>query len=293
MIAMNRPGIAIGLLLSLGLTRSMLAQTSGSTPPPPPPGRVASPTLEGPVTDLEPIRPDDTAVQNSRAAEQDSDAPAATHDALQDNGGRSRATECDTPRATAASDRRAAVRPTARSARHLGAWLLGLGSARAEFVWIGGVWQVPPPGSMWVTARWRRDQVGWYRTPGFWSRRRDNGAITTTYSTANQPAWRTTGPPAGHPDDLPAAAPGPDYFYVPCHYAPAGDQLRWTPGFWRGEAGWDWIRLVGFAAPADGTFARATGSPIRSSQMRTARLFGGPVSTTAHCHLLAPQMNAT
>ena len=132
MIAMNRPGIAIGLLLSLGLTRSMLAQTSGSTPPPPPPGRVASPTLEGPVTDLEPIRPDDTAVQNSRAAEQDSDAPAATHDALQDNGGRSRATRARAPQQPPRpiAERPSGPRPDRRAP--LGCLATGIGIQRGQ-----------------------------------------------------------------------------------------------------------------------------------------------------------------
>ena len=132
MIAMNRPGIAIGLLLSLGLTRSMLAQTSGSTPPPPPPGRVASPTLEGPVTDLEPIRPDDTAVQNSRSRR------AGFGCSCRDprRAARQRWSVSSDPSArspaTAASDRRAAVRPTARSAPPLGCLATGIGIQRGQ-----------------------------------------------------------------------------------------------------------------------------------------------------------------
>ena len=61
---------------------------------------------------------------------------------------------------------------------------------------------------------------------------------------ANRPAWRTTGPPAEQPDDTPPPAPGPDFFYVPGHYAPAaaGDRLAWVPGFWAAvQLGWDWI----------------------------------------------------
>ena len=97
----------------------------------------------------------------------------------------------------------------------------GIGTLlRAEFVWMGGVWQVPPPGTIWVGSRWMRDGDGWYRRPGFWSRRRGPGAVATTFSDARSPAWRMTGPPADHPADKVADAPGPDYFFIPGHYAP-------------------------------------------------------------------------
>ena len=48
--------------------------------------------------------------------------------------------------------------------------------------------------------------------------------------------------PADHPADQPTAAPGPDYFFVPGHYAPLGDQVAWKAGFWaRSQPGWDWV----------------------------------------------------
>ncbi len=41
---------------------------------------------------------------------------------------------------------------------------------------------------------------------------------------------------------MPAPAPGPDFFFVPGHYAPDGDRLAWTSGFWsRLQPGWDWV----------------------------------------------------
>jgi hypothetical protein len=56
------------------------------------------------------------------------------------------------------------------------------------------------------------------------------------------PEWRTTGPPADHPDDAPPPAPGPEFFFIPGHYGPAGDHLTWTPGFWAlVQPGWEWI----------------------------------------------------
>ena len=76
-------------------------------------------------------------------------------------------------------------------------------------------------------------------SPARWGRRANRPAVA-----ANRPAWRTTGPPAEQPDDTPPPAPGPDFFYVPGHYAPAtaGDRLAWVPGFWAAvQLGWDWI----------------------------------------------------
>jgi len=203
---------------------------------------VASPALEGPVTDLEPIRSDDATVRDNRGAEPDTRVSPASHDAMLDKSAKSRTERVHAPQQP---PRPIAERPSGPRPDRRATWVPGYWDwdpTRAEFVWIGGVWQMPPPGSMWVTSRWMRDNDGWSRTPGFWSRRRDNGAVPTTYSTAIQPAWRTTGPPADHPDASPAAAPGPDYFYISGYYAPAGDQLKWKPGFWtRAQPGWDWI----------------------------------------------------
>ncbi len=242
MIIVNRPGIAFGLLLSLAFARTVPAQTSGTTPPPPPPGPVAAPPLEGPVTDLEPIRPDEAPVRDSRRVDEDAGVSARSHDALLDGGTRPRSERVHAPKQPPGP---IAERPSGRRPDRRATWVPGYWDwdpARAEFVWIGGVWQIPPPGSMWVTARWMRDQDGWYRSSGFWTGRRDNRAIATTFSAPVQPAWRTSGPPADHPVDTAAAAPGPDYFFVPGHYAPAGDQLTWKRGFWaRAQAGWDWI----------------------------------------------------
>ncbi|MEA2632563.1 MAG: hypothetical protein QOE66_2782, partial [Chloroflexota bacterium] len=38
---------------------------------------------------------------------------------------------------------------------------------RKDFVWMTGIWRVPPPGTFWVNGYWRRDDRGWYRVPGF------------------------------------------------------------------------------------------------------------------------------
>jgi hypothetical protein len=107
---------------------------------------------------------------------------------------------------------------------------------------MAGVWQVPPRGLIWKGGRWMREEGGWYRVPGFWSPRRGAPNPGAPDTVSNKPAWRTTGPPADHPADTTAMAPGPEYFFVAGHYEPAGDQLIWKVGFWaREQPGWDWV----------------------------------------------------
>jgi WXXGXW repeat (2 copies) len=240
MTMLSRLRIASGLLIAVTLAGTVRAQAPGSAPPPPPPGRVDSPPLEGPLIDLEPITQDRPA--RADAITRDAERSLPSHDAL-------RTTEAPRPldRAHAPKQPPAPIveRPSGARPQRRAEWVSGYWDwdpARAEFVWMAGVWQVAPPGTIWIASRWMRDGDGWYRRPGFWSRRRGADPVATAYSNARPPAWRTTGPPADHPADKVADAPGADYFYVPGHYAPDGEQLQWKPGFWsRVQVGWDWI----------------------------------------------------
>ena len=240
MTAIRPLRIASGLMLALSLAGTVGAQTTGSAPPPPPPGRVDAPPLEGPATDLDPIAQDHA--PKDGAITRDADNSAMSHDALRTAqaprpGDRARAPK--EPPAPIA-ERPSGTRPQQRAEWVPGYW--DWDPARAEFVWMGGLWQVPPTGTLWIGSRWMRDGDGWYRRPGFWSRRRGPVAGAPIVSDGHPPAWRMTGPPADHPADKVTEAPGPDYFFVAGHYAPDGDQLQWKPGFWtRGHAGWDWI----------------------------------------------------
>ena len=138
------------------------------------------------------------------------------------------------------AERPTGARPASRSIWVPGYW--DWDPVQGEYYWIGGVWQTPPAGTVWIGSRWARDDRGWYRKMGFWSKRRSAEMVETAYQKVALPAWRMTGPPADHPADQPGPAPSPDGFYVPGHYAPDGDQVRWKPGFWTSsQPGWDWI----------------------------------------------------
>jgi hypothetical protein len=110
-------------------------------------------------------------------------------------------------------------------------------ASRGDFVWVRGIWRVPPRGRFWVNGRWVRDANGWSRIPGFWSDRH-----VATGAWANAPDGISGGPPADAPREDPGPAPGPDFFLVPGHYRPEADRTVWVRGFWaRSQPGWDWV----------------------------------------------------
>jgi hypothetical protein len=221
MAAASRVWIASSFLfLAMGIGK-VEAQTPASS------GGNDSPPLDGPTIELEPIP---------------SGAPRGTTDQpVRGPKDQTRDRRVYAPKEPPApiAERPVGARPGRRAQWVPGYWEWD--PAESGYVWVGGSWQVPPIGSSWVNTRWARDSDGWYRVPGFWTRRRDRALVATEFATT-EPAWRTAGPPADHPDDTPGPAPGPNYFFVPGHYVPAGDRLSWTPGFWaRIQPGWDWV----------------------------------------------------
>jgi len=109
--------------------------------------------------------------------------------------------------------------PTSPEARWIeGYWDWDPG--RNDYVWVAGLWRVPPPGTFWVNGYWRRDDRGWYRVPGFWSARRETTApaagpvpsgsprdVASELVATTRPAPR---PPFAPPDRVgPASQPVP------------------------------------------------------------------------------------
>jgi hypothetical protein len=197
-------------------------------PPAPPPlvgprtGVEAPPATRGPAPRLDPIPGASPEVQREEPT-----TPTAPRERV------SVTTEPPPPIA----ERPSGERPGPKAVWTSGYWEWDPDEAR--FVWVAGSWRIPPAGMTWVAGRWTHDARGWYWVPGTWGRPASRVAVA-----ADRPAWRISGPPAEQPEDVPPPAPGPDFFYVPGHYAPAtdGDRLSWVPGFWSAtQPGWDWI----------------------------------------------------
>ncbi len=219
-------------VLLLGLAVARFGGSAGAQSTPPPPEPQSPPALDGPATGVEALPSSDRPRAETSAVDQDRNR-VGVPDADKASGTR----RVYAPKAPPAPiiERPSGVRPDRRAQWVPGYWAWD--SAENDFVWVGGSWQIPAPGSIWVAGRWARDADGWYWVSGRWGRRGEPAEVV-----ANRPAWRTNGPPADHPEDNPAPAPGPDFFYVPGHYAPNGDQVAWVSGFWaRMQPGWDWI----------------------------------------------------
>ena len=131
-----------------------------------------------------------------------------------------------------------AIRPAANQTVWLpGYW--GWDEEQEDFIWVSGVWRVPPAGMRWIPGYWsaRDDQFAW--TPGFWFA---NEATRLHYS-FNPPAHPKTEP------EQPAAAA--NQFYVPGYWAATGDEYVWMRGHWATfHEGWVWIPTRYVTTPA-------------------------------------------
>lgn len=219
-------GLLIGFLAT-GLTARAQAPSEGdSTPAPPDPQ--APPTLSAPRTDQKPEVPETAPIARPAPADEvtvPEVAPPAQVYAPN---------EPPPP----VAERRSRERPDAGAVWTPGFWEWD--PADGRFVWVAGSWQVPPSGMVWQPGRWVHEAAGWYFVPGTWVR----PAEVASPLARVRPAWRTTGPPADHPDDIPPPAPGPNSFYIPGHFAPdaTGERLTWVRGFWTPiQPGWDWL----------------------------------------------------
>jgi hypothetical protein len=269
-------GLVLGIPLTLAWAQAPAESQqpapapAGSQEPPPPLEPQAPPPLDAPRIEPLPSTPEGAA---SPAAECGQSAGSQA--------GRSTTPDVRAARVYAPheppppiAERRSRERPGPKAVWTPGYWEWDPDSSR--FVWVAGSWRVPPAGMVWAPGRWVRDARGWYFVAGGWTRRAARPVIA-----ANRPAWQIDGPPADHPDDTPPPAPGPDFFYVPGHYAPnpAGDRLTWVAGFWSAnQPGWDWIPARWVRRPdgwdfREGYWIRDAATVVERAPARNLRRF--------------------
>ncbi len=103
---------------------------------------------------------------------------------------------------------------------------------RTDFVWVSGIWRIPPPDRQWVPGHWDHAEGGWQWTPGFWQ-------------AAQEDQIEYLPPPPAPPEGAAAAstpAPSEDSVYIPGSYVYRDTRYFWRPGYWVDyRPGWVWI----------------------------------------------------
>ena len=101
---------------------------------------------------------------------------------------------------------------------------------REDFIWISGVYRVPPPDMRWVAGYWAEADGGWQWNPGFW----------TAVESQELVYYQT--PPASLEEGPSSPSPGEDHFWVPGNWVYQDTDFRWTPGYWAlHRPDWIWV----------------------------------------------------
>ncbi|NUQ62868.1 MAG: YXWGXW repeat-containing protein, partial [Pirellulales bacterium] len=129
-------------------------------------------------------------------------------------------------------------RPDAKGAFWIpGYW--GWDDDRKEFIWISGVWRVPPPGAEWVPGYWAQVREGYQWVSGYWWYReqqpqQQQGQADEVVYLSEPPQSLEVGPSSPAPDDR--------YFWVPGCWLWHDVRYVWRPGYWSiGVPEWVWI----------------------------------------------------
>jgi len=104
---------------------------------------------------------------------------------------------------------------------------------RQDFVWISGVWRIPPPGTQWVPGYWAEAAGGWQWVSGYWAPLAGAGEQQVEYL-PQPPASLEAGPSSPAPTD--------DHFWVPGCWVWHQGRYVWRAGYWApARASWVWI----------------------------------------------------
>jgi hypothetical protein len=102
---------------------------------------------------------------------------------------------------------------------------------RKDYLWVSGVYRVPPPNRTFIPGYWTQTDDGWRWVSGFWS----NPQQQETPYTPEPPATLDNGPQLPAPDDSSTYIPGvwvyrdQRFIWRPGYYAPFQEGRVWQP----------------------------------------------------------------
>ncbi len=101
---------------------------------------------------------------------------------------------------------------------------------REDFVWVSGVYRVPPVGRRWVPGYWEEVPEGYQWVSGFWAPLNEQ---EVTYL-PDPPESQERGPTSPAPSD--------DHFWASGHWYHQDGRYVWRPGYWApGHEQWVWV----------------------------------------------------
>jgi hypothetical protein len=114
---------------------------------------------------------------------------------------------------------------------------------RNDYLWVSGLWRVPPAGRKWVPGAWNRVEGGYQWTPGFWA-------------PAGQDEMQYLPPPPESLDNGPSGPPPDDNsFYTPGNWLYQSSRYVWQPGCWQAyRPGLIWIPAYYYGTPGGYVF---------------------------------------
>jgi hypothetical protein len=99
-----------------------------------------------------------------------------------------------------------------------------------DFIWISGVWRVPPPGHRYVPGYWQKADGGHRWVTGFWVK-----------SDARQVEYRQP-PPKTLERGSTSNAPSENHFWNSGSWVYDNGKYKWRPGYWVPcQTNWIWI----------------------------------------------------
>jgi hypothetical protein len=120
-------------------------------------------------------------------------------------------------------------------------WIPGYWSwddSRNDFIWVSGVWRVPPPDRTWVPGSWAQVQGGWQWTPGFWMAVQEG----TEQAAEGENLQYLPQPPEPLETAPSTPAPNDQAVYIPGNWSWVQTRFAWQPGYWVNyRPGWVWI----------------------------------------------------
>lgn len=103
----------------------------------------------------------------------------------------------------------------------------GWDDAAREFLWVSGIWRVPPPGQRWVPGYWAHVDQGYQWNSGFWMQ---NDTPQLTYLPY---------PPKSVENGPSSRAPSKNHFWVPGAWTYRDNNYKWRGGYWYpAQEGW-------------------------------------------------------